>query len=375
MDKRDYYEVLGVEKTATQDEIKRAFRKLAKKYHPDVCKEENAEEKFKEVQEAYAVLSDENRRKQYDQFGHAAFSNGGASSGGFGGYDFSDFDFSDIFDNLFGSSFGGGGFSSFSRESRNRSRQGNDHLMRIKLTFEEAVYGCKKDLDLDITEDCDSCDGKGGSGEETCETCHGSGTVTQQQNTMFGSFLSKSTCPKCNGKGVTYKKTCTKCHGKGKIRKNKTITVTIPSGVDNADRLRLPGKGGAGENGGPNGDLYLEFLVEEHPFYRRDGDDIYLEVPITMSEAVLGCKKEIPTLDGNVRLSISSGTSNGDKQRIKGKGIKNEHAHTKGDMYIIINIVTPKKLTKEQKQLFEKLNETDLTTSAIQKFDKFTKNN
>ena len=375
MDKRDYYEVLGVEKTATQDEIKRAFRKLAKKYHPDVCKEENAEEKFKEVQEAYAVLSDENRRKQYDQFGHAAFSNGGASSGGFGGYDFSDFDFSDIFDNLFGSSFGGGGFSSFSRGSRNRSRQGNDHLMRIKLTFEEAVYGCKKDLDLDITEDCDSCDGKGGSGEETCETCHGSGTVTQQQNTMFGSFLSKSTCPKCNGKGVTYKKTCTKCHGKGKIRKNKTITVTIPSGVDNADRLRLPGKGGAGENGGPNGDLYLEFLVEEHPFYHRDGDDIYLEVPITMSEAVLGCKKEIPTLDGNVRLSISSGTSNGDKQRIKGKGIKNEHAHTKGDMYIIINIVTPKKLTKEQKQLFEKLNETDLTTATIQKFDKFTKNN
>ncbi len=375
MDKRDYYEVLGVEKTATQDEIKRAFRKLAKKYHPDVCKEENAEEKFKEVQEAYAVLSDENRRKQYDQFGHAAFSNGGASSGGFSGYDFSDFDFSDIFDNLFGSSFGGGGFSSFSRGSRNRSRQGSDHLMRIKLTFEEAVYGCKKDLDLDITEDCDSCDGKGGSGEETCETCHGSGTVTQQQNTMFGSFLSKSTCPKCNGKGVTYKKTCTKCHGKGKIRKNKTITVTIPSGVDNADRLRLPGKGGAGENGGPNGDLYLEFLVEEHPFYHRDGDDIYLEVPITMSEAVLGCKKEIPTLDGNVRLSISSGTNNGDKQRIKGKGIKNEHARTKGDMYIIINIVTPKKLTKEQKQLFEKLNETDLTTSAIQKFDKFTKSN
>lgn len=375
MDKRDYYEVLGVEKSATQDEIKRAFRKLAKKYHPDVCKEENAEEKFKEVQEAYAVLSDENRRKQYDQFGHAAFNNGGASSGGFSGYDFSDFDFSDIFDNLFGSSFGGGGFSSFSRGSRNRSRQGNDHLMRIKLTFEEAVYGCKKDLDLDITEDCDSCDGKGGSGEETCETCHGSGTVTQQQNTMFGSFLSKSTCPKCNGKGVTYKKTCTKCHGKGKIRKNKTITVTIPSGVDNADRLRLPGKGGAGENGGSNGDLYLEFLVEEHPFYHRDGDDIYLEVPITMSEAVLGCKKEIPTLDGNVRLSISAGTSNGDKQRIKGKGIKNEHARTKGDMYIIINIVTPKKLTKEQKQLFEKLNETDLTTSAIQKFDKFTKSN
>lgn len=375
MDKRDYYEVLGVEKSATQDEIKRAFRKLAKKYHPDVCKEENAEEKFKEVQEAYAVLSDENRRKQYDQFGHAAFSNGGASSGGFSGYDFSDFDFSDVFDNLFGSSFGGGGFSSFSRGSRNRSRQGNDHLMRIKLTFEEAAYGCKKDLDLDITEDCDSCDGKGGSGEEICETCHGSGTVTQQQNTMFGSFLSKSTCPKCNGKGVTYKKTCTKCHGKGKIRKNKTITVTIPSGVDNADRLRLPGKGGAGENGGSNGDLYLEFLVEEHPFYHRDGDDIYLEVPITMSEAVLGCKKEIPTLDGNVRLSISAGTSNGDKQRIKGKGIKNEHNRTKGDMYIIINIATPKKLTKEQKQLFEKLNETDLTTSAIQKFDKFTKSN
>ena len=375
MDKRDYYEVLGVEKSATQDEIKRAFRKLAKKYHPDVCKEENAEEKFKEVQEAYAVLSDENRRKQYDQFGHAAFSNGGASSGGFSGYDFSDFDFSDVFDNLFGSSFGGGGFSSFSRGSRNRSRQGNDHLMRIKLTFEEAAYGCKKDLDLDITEDCDSCDGKGGSGEEICETCHGSGTVTQQQNTMFGSFLSKSTCPKCNGKGVTYKKTCTKCHGKGKIRKNKTITVTIPSGVDNADRLRLPGKGGAGENGGSNGDLYLEFLIEEHPFYHRDGDDIYLEVPITMSEAVLGCKKEIPTLDGNVRLSISAGTSNGDKQRIKGKGIKNEHTRTIGDMYIIINIVTPKKLTKEQKQLFEKLNETDLTTSAIQKFDKFTKSN
>lgn len=372
MNKRDYYEVLGVEKNASQDEIKRAFRKLAKKYHPDVCKEENAEEKFKEVQEAYAVLSDENRRKQYDQFGHAAFTNN--SSGGFSGYDFSDFDFSDIFDNLFGADFGNFS-SSFSSRGRRRASRGNDHLMRIRLSFMEACFGTKKDIDLDVIEDCDDCDGKGGTGEETCDNCHGSGTITTQQNTMFGSFLSKTTCPKCKGEGVTYKKTCSTCHGKGKIKQHKTLTVTIPSGVDNGDRLRLAGKGSAGSNGGENGDLYLEFVVDDHEYFMRDKEDIYLEVPITIDEAVLGCKKEIPTLDGNVRLSILAGTNNGDKQRMKGKGIKNEHEHIKGDMYLIMKVVIPKKLSREQKQLFEKLSKTDLTTNEIDKFDKFTKNN
>lgn len=374
MDKKDYYEVLGVSKNASQDEIKSAFRKLAKKYHPDVSKEHDAEAKFKEVQEAYAVLSDEDKRRQYDQFGHAAFTNGGGAggAGGFSGFDFSGFDYGDIFDNIFGGF--GGGFSS--GRSNSRARRGSDSLMRMKLTFEEAVFGCKKDIDLDIVEECSECDGKGGFGEETCDKCHGSGTITTEQHTILGSFLSKTTCNKCGGTGKTYQKTCTHCHGNGRVKVNKELEVKIPAGVDNGSRLKLSGKGNSGSNGGPNGDLYIEFVVAEHDFYVRDENDIYIEAPITVTEAILGCKKEIPTLYGNVTLTIPAGSESGEKHRIKGKGINNEATHKKGDMYIVLKIVTPKKLTKEQKRLLEELNNTDLTDdNDIKNFERFVKKN
>ena len=365
MNKRDYYEVLGVDKSASQDEIKRAFRKLAKKYHPDVSKEENAEEKFKEAQEAYAVLSDEAKRAQYDQYGHAAFDqmNGGA------GFDFSGFDFSDIFDGLFGSGFGG--FSSFGRRNTNGARSGADKLMRISITFEEAVFGCKKEINIDVNEECHECHGKGGKGEKKCSTCHGKGIVMQQQRTILGAFMTQTTCPDCSGKGVTFDKRCSDCSGKGTIRKNKTIEVKVPSGVDNGSRLRLAGKGDSGVNGGSNGDLYLEFSIKDHPLFLRDDYDIYLELPITITEAVLGAKKEIPTLYGNVKLNIPAGSQSGDKHRIKDRGIKHINSSVKGDMFIILKVVIPSKLDKSQKKLFEELSKTNLKTSEFKIIDSY----
>ena len=363
MNKRDYYEVLGVDKNASEAEIKSAFRKLAKKYHPDVSKEPDAAEKFKEAQEAYAVLSDANKRRQYDQFGHSAFDQmGGAGASGF---DFSDFDFSDIFGDIFGSGFGFGGRSS------NRSRRGNDTLVRIDLTFEEAVFGCKKDVKIDTMVECDSCNGKGGHGEKTCQTCHGSGQVTSEQRTIFGSFATRSTCQTCHGKGVTYDTKCSKCQGEGRIRENKTVEVKIPAGVDTGNKLRLNGKGEAGVNGGPNGDLYLEFKVKSHPLFERDENDVYLTLPITITEAVLGCKKDVPTLSGTVKLSIPAGSKTNDKHRLKGKGIADPQTGRKGDMYVIIDIHIPKKISRDQKKLFEALSKTKLDDSD--KFDKIRK--
>ncbi len=367
MEKRDYYEILGIEKSASQDEIKSAFRKLAKKYHPDVSKEPDAEAKFKEVQEAYAVLSDESKRQQYDQFGHAAFQGGGAG-GGFGGFDFSGFDYEDIFDNIFG------GFGGFGRSKGNRPTKGNDSLIRMKLSFEEAVYGTKKEIDVDIVDECEECHGKGGFDESTCDKCHGSGTITSEQRTIFGSFLSKTTCPNCGGKGKSYKKKCNNCSGSGRVKRRKTLEVKVPAGVDNGNRLRLSGKGSAGANGGPNGDLYIEFSISEHKFYVRDGDDIYLETPITIVEAIQGTKKEIPTLHGNVVLTIPEGSETGDKHRIKGKGIQNESSKRKGDMYIVLKVIIPKKLSKEQKKIIDALSTTDLMEKEIKEFNKFVEN-
>ena len=372
MNKRDYYEVLGVSKTATDAEIKSAFRKLAKKYHPDVSKEENAAEKFKEVQEAYAVLSDPEKRKKYDQFGHSAFQNNGGAGGfqGFDGFDFGDM--GDIFDDI----LGGFGFSSNSRRSANGSRKGNDVLYRMTISFDEAVHGCEKDIDLDTVDNCPNCHGEGGFNSKTCPECRGSGTISSEQRTMFGSFLSKTTCPECHGTGNIFEKKCPDCNGKGKIRKNKTITVTVPAGIDNGNRLRLTGKGEAGENGGRNGDLYLEFTVKDHDFYKRNEDDIYIDLPLTITEAVLGCTKEVPTIYGNVELTIPSGTQSLDKLRLRGKGIENVNTKRKGDMYAVVKVIMPEKLTKEQKSLFESLANTELDNSTvIKKYKKFLKDN
>ena len=369
MEKRDYYEVLGVSKNATDDEIKSAFRKLAKKYHPDINKDPDAPAKFKEAQEAYAVLSDKDKRSKYDQFGHAAFSAGASGFGGTSGFDFGDFDINldDILGNMFGGGFG------YSRGKSRRKTRGSDLLREVKLTFEEAIYGCEKDLKIDVNEKCPDCDGEGGFDKETCSNCHGTGTTTSEQRTLFGTFMTKTTCSTCGGTGETFKRRCNKCRGDGTIRQSKTITVKIPSGIDNGMRLRLSGKGEASPNGGEPGDLYLEFRVANHDYFERDGDDIILEVPINIAEATLGCKKDIRTISSIITLAVPSGTETGDKQRIKGKGIKNSSTGKTGDMYIIFKVVTPSKLTREQKNLFEKLMDTDLSNTDIDKFERFVK--
>ena len=371
MAKRDYYEVLGLSKGASEDEIKKAYRSLAKKYHPDINKEPGAEEKFKEIGEAYAVLSDKNKRAQYDQFGHAAFD--GASGGA--GFDFSNIDLSDIFESVFGGDSGFGsfgnfdGFSSFTsgfggRGRKSRPTKGEDMLMRIRLTFDEAVFGCKKDIKVSVNEECDECHGKGGFDEITCSTCGGRGVITSEQRTLFGIMQTQKVCPDCCGEGKSFKTICKNCRGNGQVEVSKTLTVNIPEGIDTGHRLRLSGKGGAGTNGGPNGDIYLEFVVEDHKYFERNEDDIYLEVPITITDAILGCKKEIPTLSGNGYIEIKPGTQNYTKLKLKGKGIKNASTNHVGDMYVVVNVIIPTKLNKRQKDLLTELSETDLESEA-----------
>ena len=356
-EKRDYYDVLGIPKSATEAEIKSAFRKKAKEFHPDLNKDNpDAAEKFKEAQEAYSVLSDENKRKMYDQYG------------------------GDIFDSIFGGVGGDSGFGGFGgfgggRNSKPRATRGSDILMRMNLTFEESIYGCEKKFNIDVVEDCEKCHGHGGFDREECSTCHGRGTVTTQQQTILGSFMSTTTCPDCKGAGHTYKKKCTECHGKGQVTVNKKLTINIQEGISTGDRQRVSGKGNPGSNGGENGDLYIEFIVDEHEYFIRNNDDIYLEVPLTLTEAILGCKKSIPTLYGNVKLNVAAGTNSGDKQRIKGKGVNNKYRRHKGDMYVLFKVYTPKKLSREQKSLIEKLNKTDLETDEIIEFEEFTKKN
>lgn len=364
---KDYYETLGVSKTATQDEIKSAFRKLAKKYHPDINKEPGAEEKFKEIGEAYSILSDPEKRKTYDQFGSAAFEQGGTGAGGFQGQGFGGFSFDDdIFKDLFGSAFGqsfnfGGGRSS---RSTNRTTKGEDSLVRINLTFDEAIFGCHKTISIDLNEKCGECNGAGGFDAKTCPTCGGHGRVVESRQTLFGMFQQETICPDCNGSGKTYARVCSNCRGKGFYTKKKDIEIEIPAGVDTGTQLRISGKGSAGKNGGPNGDIYIEFKVKEHPLFERKEDDIYLQLPITITDAILGCKKEIPTIYGNVVMAIDAGTQNDTKLRIKGKGVENPNTGRKGDMYIIVNVIVPTKLDRNQKDLIKQLSETDLENSS-----------
>lgn len=377
MAKRDYYEVLGVSKDATEDEIKSAFRKKAKEFHPDINKSPDAPEKFKEAQEAYACLSDKDNRAKYDQFGHAAFENPYGGSGGAGeayqGNPFGNFDFGDIFDDLFSGGFGG--FSGFggSSKSSSRARKGSDTLYGMQIDFMDAVYGCKKDIDLEYYEECEDCDGKGGHGESTCSECGGRGVVIKQTNTILGTIQTKTTCPECKGTGKTYKSKCNKCRGNGKVKVSKTITIDIPAGIDNGEQLRLAGKGEAGINGGPNGDLYIEIRIKPHEYYQRKGNDIYLEVPVTITDLCLGCKKSIKTMDGLVDLKIKEGTQPGDVLRIKGKGIDNKDSWKKGDFYCVLKLIIPTSLSRKQKNILEELEETDLEDSR--EFDNFYKLN
>ena len=369
MAKRDYYEVLGVSKTANDDEIKKAYRGLAKKYHPDVCKEPDAEAKFKEVQEAYEVLSDSTKRQQYDQFGHEGPNMGG---NGFGGFDFGG-GFGG-FEDIFSSFFGGGS----RRRSENGPSRGRNIKTSIVLTFEEAAFGVEKEITLSKLDTCKDCSGTGamsGKDIETCPKCRGRGRVIVEQNSIFGRVQTETTCSTCGGKGKIIKNKCTTCHGEGRIKNVSKLKVKIPSGIEDEQTLTVSGKGEAGLNGGMNGDLFINVTVKPHDLFERDGVHLYCEMPITFSQAALGDSIEIPTLDGKCLLKVPSGTQSGTKFRIPGKGIKNARTGEVGNLYVIAKVITPSKLTAEQKELFKKLSRTNEKNESIfDKIKKFFKN-
>ncbi|WP_404996063.1 molecular chaperone DnaJ [Caldifermentibacillus hisashii] len=354
MAKRDYYEILGVSKDASKDEIKRAYRKLSKQYHPDINKEPGADEKFKEISEAYEVLSDDTKRAQYDQFGHAGANQDFDGFGGFGG--FSDAGFGG-FEDILNTFFGGG---STRRRNPNAPRQGADLQYTMTLTFEEAVFGKETDIEIPREEQCSTCHGSGaksGTHPEECPYCHGSGQISTEQNTPFGRIVNRRVCHHCGGTGQVIKHKCPTCHGTGKVKKRKKIHIKIPAGIDNGQQLRVAGKGEPGINGGPNGDLYIIFQVKEHEFFERDGDDIYCEMPISFVQAALGDEIEVPTLHGKVKLKIPAGTQTNTKFRLRGKGVKSVRSTTPGDQHVIVRIVTPTKLTEKQKQLLREFAE------------------
>ena len=358
-DKRDYYEVLGVQKGASADEIKKAYRKLAKQYHPDMNPgDATAEHKFKEVNEAYDVLSDDDKRSKYDQYGHAAFDpsmGGGSGFGGFGGFGGADFDFGDIFSSFFG---GGGGSSS---RNRNAPVRGEDVATRITITFDEAVFGCKKEISFARIEACPECGATGaakGTTADTCQTCRGTGSVTVQQQTMLGYMQTQRACQSCRGTGKIIKSPCKNCNAKGFIKINKKLEVTIPAGIDSMQRIILRGQGSAGRNGGGAGDLIIEVRVKEHKIFTRSGNNIYCEIPISFSEAALGAEIDIPTLgDKTEKYNIPEGTQTGTSFTLKGKGIPDVNTKRKGDLIITVTVETPKNLTNEQKKLLEKFSE------------------
>ena len=367
MAKRDYYDVLGVDRSASEAEIKSAFRKKAKEYHPDLNKAPDAAEKFKEVQEAYDVLSNESKRKTYDQFGHAAFDQqtgsgfGGNYQGGFNSssFGFDDIDLGDIFSNMFGQGFGFGGRKS------NKPSKGKDILYRTTIDLEDVIFGGEQDIRIEMYDVCDDCKGKGGDKPKTCPECGGSGRVTKVQNTMFGAIQTTVTCDECSGTGKTFEHKCTSCKGTGSVWTKKTISVNIPKGVDTGSRVRIKGKGEPGKNGGENGDIYVEFVVREHDIYKRDGNDLYMEVPITIADAALGSDIDVEIPGSVISLTIPEGTQNGDKLRVKGKGVPYISSSKVGDLYIIVNVVVPTKLNKKQKELFKELSNTELDNDGI----------
>lgn len=369
-EKRDYYEVLGVSKDADADTIKKAYRTLAKKYHPDINKSPDAPEKFKEVQEAYEVLSDETKKNLYDRYGHAGVDPNASSNmgGGFGGgFNFNGFDVGDIFSSFFGGN---------SRQTRNNGpMQGEDKYLRMEISFLEAAFGVKKVISLTVDEKCVSCKGTGakdGTELETCSSCHGSGTVRTQQKTMFGTFESTTTCPYCKGKGKTIKTKCPDCKGEGYIRKKVNVDINVPAGIQSGQQLRISGKGEKGINGGPNGDLYVEIVVTKHKYFQRQNNDVYVNIPISYVDAALGCKIDVPTIHGDVKVEVPAGIQNGQKLRIKGKGIKDLRSTNMGDEYIILDIQVPSKLSKDEKELYMKLKDLE-TKQGDTIFEKFKK--
>ncbi|MBO8127422.1 MAG: molecular chaperone DnaJ [Firmicutes bacterium] len=357
MSKRDYYEILGVDRGASQEEIKKAYRKLARKYHPDVNKDDpDAEAKFKEITEAYQVLSNEEARAKYDQFGHSAF---GGATGGAGGFDFSDFGdfggFEDIFDMFFGGGMRGGA------SARRGPRRGADLRYDLEVTLEEAAFGTEKKIQVPREEKCPRCHGnkaEPGTPIKTCPTCGGSGQIHTTQRTPFGHFTSVRTCTTCHGEGKVVETPCRECGGKGIVRRVKKLTVKIPAGVDTGHKLRVSGEGGAGTGGGPPGDLYVFITVKPHKIFHRQGNDIYVEVPISFVQAALGDEIKVPTLEGETTIRIPEGTQTGTVFRLREKGIKDIRGYRRGDEHVKVKVVTPKKLTDKQKDLLRKFAET-----------------
>lgn len=353
--KRDYYEVLGVSKGASDDEIKKAYRKLAKKYHPDMNPgDKEAEAKFKEVNEAYSVLSDEQKRARYDQFGHAGVDpnyGAGGPGGPFGGFDMGDIDLGDIF----GSFFGGGGFGGFGGGGarRNGPQKGESLRTNLTITFEEAAFGCEKELSLNRTEECDECHGSGcqpGTTAETCPDCRGTGVVRVQQRTGGFAFSSTAACTRCRGTGKIIHSPCKSCGGSGSVKKSKRITVTIPAGIDDGQAVSLRGQGNAGKNGGPAGDLIVGVRVKPHPQFRRDGTTVLYEQPVSFFQAAMGAELEIPTIDGKVKYTLPAGTQTGTTFRLRGKGIPELRGRGRGDQYVTIRVQVPTSLNSEQKE-------------------------
>ncbi len=352
MAQKDYYEILGVQRSATPDELKTAFRNLARQYHPDVNKSPDAEERFKEINEAYAVLSDADKRAAYDRYGVEGLN-------GMGGIpNYADIDLSDILEGLFGFGFGGGGAS---RRSRNAPRRGADLSTVLQLTFEEAVFGTDKEIEITRDETCSACHGSGsepGSGPTRCTTCNGQGEVRTVRQSIFGSMVQVVTCPSCGGKGEVISSPCKTCRGRGLERRTIRKVVTIPPGVDNGTQLRLGGEGQPGLNGGPNGNLYIEMRVANHQFFRRRQNDILLDLNINIAQAVLGAEIEVPTLDGPSRLKIPAGTQPGKVFTLKNKGVPQLRGSGRGDQHVVVSVEIPTKLSAEQRKLFEDLAQT-----------------
>ena len=358
-EKRDYYEVLGIQKGASEDEIKKAYKKLARKYHPDMNPgDKEAEEKFKEVNEANEVLSDPEKKARYDQFGFAGVDpNYGAGAGGGaygGGFDFGDL--GDIFGSFFGGGFGGG-----QRRNPNAPQRGESIRASVSISFTEAAFGCEKSVTIERSEQCPTCKGSGctpGTTPEVCPDCHGSGTVQTRRQTPMGVFASNGPCRKCGGTGRLIHQPCSDCRGSGAVRKRRTIKVNIPAGIDHGQTISLRGQGNAGKNGGPAGDLLITVMVQPHELFRRDGVDVFCEAPITFTQAVLGAELEIPTIDGKVKYSIPEGTQTGTVFRLKGKGVPVLNGRGRGDQYVTVVIETPRSLNKEQKEALRRFSET-----------------
>ena len=352
--KRDYYEVLGVSKGATDEELKKAYRKLAKKYHPDVNPgDKEAEANFKEVNEAYSILSDSEKRSRYDQFGHAGVDPNYGAGGGFTG-DFGDVDLGDLFGSFFGGGFGGG-FGGFGGGGarRNGPQQGESLRASVTISFEEAAFGCEKELNLTRTEPCDECQGSGcaaGTTAETCPDCRGTGTVRVQQRMGGMAFSSTQACTRCRGTGKIIHQPCKSCNGAGSVRRQKRISVTIPSGIDDGQAVSLRGQGNAGKNGGPAGDLIVGVHIKPHPFFEREGTTVLYEQPISFFQATMGAELEIPTIDGKVKYNLPAGTQTGTTFRLRAKGIPELRGHGRGDQYVTVRIKTPTSLNSEQKR-------------------------